>query len=189
MRAGAELSRENVEERTGINEATLYRIETARARPQRRTLVALLDLYDVTDPQRADLLTISRGAEHQGWLQPYHGRRRHPALRALLAPDAPCPVRTLRHQPGRMDAHRRRPAAMRFLQPAAGAVQYVRQEPYCRRPASHGTLVRGEDALSGGQVQEISTGVQGGVARPGRRRGRPLVSEFEDVVGVRGHRG
>ena len=72
LRAGAELSRENVEERTGINEATLYRIETARARPQRRTLVALLDLYDVTDPQRADLLTISRGAEHQGWLQPYH---------------------------------------------------------------------------------------------------------------------
>jgi transcriptional regulator with XRE-family HTH domain len=72
LRSGAELSREDVEERTGINEATLYRIETARARPQRRTLVALLDLYGVTDPQRSDLLAISRGAEHQGWLQPYH---------------------------------------------------------------------------------------------------------------------
>jgi hypothetical protein len=70
------------------------------------------------------------------------GRRRHPALRALLTPDAPRPVRPLRHQPGRMDAHRRRPAAMRFLQPAAGAVQYVRQDPYRRRPASRGTLVQ-----------------------------------------------
>ena len=72
LRTGAELSREDVEERTGINEATLYRIETARARPQRRTLVALLDLYGVTDPQRSDLLTLSRSADHQGWLQPYH---------------------------------------------------------------------------------------------------------------------
>jgi transcriptional regulator with XRE-family HTH domain len=72
LRSGAELSREDVEKRTGINEATLYRIETARARPQRRTLVALLDLYDVTDPQRSDLLAISRDAQNQGWLQPYH---------------------------------------------------------------------------------------------------------------------
>jgi hypothetical protein len=37
-------SAENVEEQTGINEGTLYRLETARARPQRRTLMALLDL-------------------------------------------------------------------------------------------------------------------------------------------------
>ena len=72
LRSSAALSREDVEGRTGINEATLYRIETARARPQRRTLVALLDLYGVTDPQRSDLLAIARGAEHQGWLQPYH---------------------------------------------------------------------------------------------------------------------
>ena len=66
----------------------------------------------------------------------------HPALRALLAPDAPCPVRPLREQPGRMDAHRRRPAAMRILQPGAGAVQHVRQDPYRRRPASSGTPVQ-----------------------------------------------
>ena len=72
LRSGSELSREDVEKRTGINEATLYRIETARARPQRRTLVALLDLYDVADPQRSDLLAISRDAQNQGWLQPYH---------------------------------------------------------------------------------------------------------------------
>ena len=72
LRSGAELSREDVEERTGINEATLYRLETARARPQRRTLVTLLDLYDVNQAARSDLLAIARGADSQGWLQSYH---------------------------------------------------------------------------------------------------------------------
>ena len=74
LRAGAALSREDVEEQTGINEATLYRIETARARPQKRTLVALLDLYGITDPQRSDMLALASGAEHQGWMQPYHSQ-------------------------------------------------------------------------------------------------------------------
>src|SRR5690349_21606210 len=47
LRAAADLTRDEVTERTGINGATLYRLETARARPQARTLRALLDLYDV----------------------------------------------------------------------------------------------------------------------------------------------
>jgi len=72
LRAVAELSREHVEERTGINEATLYRVETARARPQRRTLVALLDLYGITDPLRCDLLALSRSSDNLGWRRPYH---------------------------------------------------------------------------------------------------------------------
>jgi transcriptional regulator with XRE-family HTH domain len=72
LREAAGLSREDVEEQTDINEATLYRIETARAKPQKRTLTALLDLYGVTGPQRTDLLTLARTAQHQGWLQPYH---------------------------------------------------------------------------------------------------------------------
>jgi len=65
------MSREQVEERTGINQGTLYRLETARARPQRRTLMALMDLYGADDQLRADLLAISRSADDQGWLQPY----------------------------------------------------------------------------------------------------------------------
>jgi transcriptional regulator with XRE-family HTH domain len=72
LRAESELSREQVEEQTGVNEGTLYRIETARARPQRRTLNALLDLYEVTDPLRADLLDVARSANGQGWARPYH---------------------------------------------------------------------------------------------------------------------
>jgi transcriptional regulator with XRE-family HTH domain len=72
LRSESELSREQVEEQTGVNEGTLYRLETARARPQKRTLLALLDLYEVTDPLRADLLDIAKSADGQGWARPYH---------------------------------------------------------------------------------------------------------------------
>lgn len=72
LRAAAGVSREQVSEQTGINEGTLYRLETARARPQRRTLVALLDLYEVNGDARAALLDIAKGADDQGWLRPYH---------------------------------------------------------------------------------------------------------------------
>jgi transcriptional regulator with XRE-family HTH domain len=71
LRADARYSREQVEEHTGVNEGTLYRLETARARPQRRTLIALLDLYHVEPPLRDDLLDIARAADGQGWARPY----------------------------------------------------------------------------------------------------------------------
>jgi len=67
------LTRDEVSERTSVNSATVYRVETARVRrPQQRTLMALLDLYGVADPQRAELLTLARDGDQQGWLQPYH---------------------------------------------------------------------------------------------------------------------
>ncbi|OHV50978.1 XRE family transcriptional regulator [Frankia sp. B2] len=74
LREAAGLTREQVSEETGINPATLYRHETATAssRPQRRTMIALLNMYGVTDQQRADLLALSREADAQGWLRPYH---------------------------------------------------------------------------------------------------------------------
>ena len=72
LRSDAGYSREQVEAHTGVNEGTLYRIETARARPQRRTLLALLDLYHVDQPLRDDLLDIARTADGQGWSRPYH---------------------------------------------------------------------------------------------------------------------
>lgn len=65
------LTREEVTARTGINTATLYRLETARARPQRRTLIALLDLYGVADPLREDLLTLPKESASPGWLHAY----------------------------------------------------------------------------------------------------------------------
>jgi transcriptional regulator with XRE-family HTH domain len=74
LREAAGLTRDQVSEQTGINPATLYRHETAaaRARPQRRTMIALLNLYGAADEQRADLLALSREADVQTWLQPYH---------------------------------------------------------------------------------------------------------------------
>jgi len=71
LRKVAKLSREAVTERTGINNVTLYRLETGRSRPQRRTLLALLDLYDVDRANRVDLLELSQAAEYPGWLRQY----------------------------------------------------------------------------------------------------------------------
>lgn len=72
LRDASGLTREDVAQRTGINEATLYRLETARVRPQRRTLMGLLDLYGVEEPQRTEILALSKQADEQGWLRPYH---------------------------------------------------------------------------------------------------------------------
>ncbi|MEV7867097.1 helix-turn-helix transcriptional regulator [Streptomyces sp. NPDC088124] len=72
LRKAMALTREEVTARTNINAATLYRIEKARARPQKRTLVALLDLYEATEVQRADLLAVQSRSNDQGWLRPYH---------------------------------------------------------------------------------------------------------------------
>ncbi|WP_405491776.1 helix-turn-helix domain-containing protein [Nocardia sp. NBC_00511] len=58
MREHAGLSKEVVSAKTGINVTTLYRIETAQARPQRRTLTAMLDLYGIAEPQRSDALQL-----------------------------------------------------------------------------------------------------------------------------------
>ena len=52
--------------RTGINEGTLYRIETARSRPQKRTLIALLDLYEVTGALRTDLAESRTTGKYMG---------------------------------------------------------------------------------------------------------------------------
>jgi DNA-binding XRE family transcriptional regulator len=73
LRNAADISnRDEVTEKTGINAATLYRIETAKARPQMRTLKALLDLYGEDAEQAAYLTALCRDAGKQGWLRPYH---------------------------------------------------------------------------------------------------------------------
>lgn len=71
LRVQAELTQEEVSERTGIDRSTLYRLESAQQRPQRSTLIQLLDLYRVEEPARGDLLTLLREAGQRGWLQQY----------------------------------------------------------------------------------------------------------------------
>lgn len=72
LRKAAGLTREDVAKLSGINVTTLYRIETAKVRPQRRTLLSLLDRYGVADEsKRAELEALSKQAGELGWLQAY----------------------------------------------------------------------------------------------------------------------
>ncbi len=68
LRQEAGLSQAEVTERTDVNLATLHRIETAKTKPQLRTLNALLDAYGVTGSQRTDLVTLQKEAKQRGWL-------------------------------------------------------------------------------------------------------------------------
>jgi len=81
LRAEAGLTREDVAERTGVNEATLYRIETAKARPQARTLASLLDLYAVPDEARAELAALARQSGAESWLQSFPNELPEPLWR------------------------------------------------------------------------------------------------------------
>lgn len=70
LRGAAGLSRLEAAERTDINQTTLWKIETARARPQRRTLTALLNLYGVNDQQhRTALIDLAKHATQPGLSQ------------------------------------------------------------------------------------------------------------------------
>ncbi|MFI5932967.1 helix-turn-helix domain-containing protein [Actinoplanes sp. NPDC051494] len=70
LRAAAGHTRETVEDKTGINTASLYRIETARVRPQKRTLYALLEFYGIPDgPERDLLVELTRDVPQLGWLE------------------------------------------------------------------------------------------------------------------------
>jgi len=71
LRGDAGLTRDEVSERTGIDPATLYRIETARAKPQLRTLRTLAELYGVPESERGELLALSRQSADQTWLQQF----------------------------------------------------------------------------------------------------------------------
>ena len=69
LRESAGLTQEDVSERTGKDRSTLYRLENAQQRPQRSTLIQLLDLYGTDQERRAELLTLLREAGQRGWMQ------------------------------------------------------------------------------------------------------------------------
>jgi transcriptional regulator with XRE-family HTH domain len=72
MRTAAGLSQKDIETQASISTVTLYKIEKAQARPQKRTLLALLDAYQVRDEaKRNELLALSKESTQLGWLQAY----------------------------------------------------------------------------------------------------------------------
>jgi len=66
-----EIPREKVSEDTGISTGTLFKMEKARTRPQRRTLLQLLDYYGVEEVKQADLLSLLRHSSELQWLQKF----------------------------------------------------------------------------------------------------------------------
>ncbi|MFI9010712.1 helix-turn-helix domain-containing protein [Actinosynnema sp. NPDC053489] len=72
LREGTGLRREDVEERGGLHPTTLYRIETARSRPQYRTLDMLLKLYAVPTDEQVRLKALYKQSAGEGWIRPWH---------------------------------------------------------------------------------------------------------------------
>ncbi|MEO5878382.1 MAG: helix-turn-helix transcriptional regulator [Streptosporangiaceae bacterium] len=73
LRKEAGLTREEVTEQTKINNATLYRLETARVRPQVRTVTTLFELYGVPKAAQDELLALLRDSAQRSWLKTLHG--------------------------------------------------------------------------------------------------------------------
>ncbi|MGZ0147883.1 helix-turn-helix domain-containing protein [Kribbella sp. WER1] len=71
LRADAKLTREQVEERTGVNQGTLWRIEKGHAKPHNGTLETLFDLYGVPSSRRVELIELTKGAQQPGWLDQF----------------------------------------------------------------------------------------------------------------------
>jgi transcriptional regulator with XRE-family HTH domain len=72
LRVEAGMRQEFVAGRTGLDASSIYRIERAMNRPQRRTVTTLLDLYGVTDPERRDtLLSWLKDSGEPLWFRSY----------------------------------------------------------------------------------------------------------------------
>jgi transcriptional regulator with XRE-family HTH domain len=72
LRLAAGLSQEAVADQTGLDKSSMYRIERALNKPQRRTVMTLLELYGVGDErQRTALLNLLKDASKQNWFRVY----------------------------------------------------------------------------------------------------------------------
>lgn len=71
------LSRGDVGRRLGVSAGKLRRIESGRHGPVFEEVAELLGLYEVPEPQRADLLGVARRSNGSGWWHGSGGRPRH----------------------------------------------------------------------------------------------------------------
>ena len=61
------LSREQVAERIGTSETSIFRYEKGETRPQPAVVAAMLDVYGATAAARDELLEMARDARKRGW--------------------------------------------------------------------------------------------------------------------------
>jgi transcriptional regulator with XRE-family HTH domain len=61
------LTREQVAERIGSSETSIFRYEKGETRPQPAVVAAMLDVYGVGGAQRDELLEMARDARKRGW--------------------------------------------------------------------------------------------------------------------------
>jgi transcriptional regulator with XRE-family HTH domain len=71
LRVAAKFTVEAVTEQTGLDQSSLYRIERAQNKPQRRTVTTLLQLYKVEPDRQATLLGWLKESGQTGWFQVY----------------------------------------------------------------------------------------------------------------------
>lgn len=72
LREGAGLTRDQAAERTRLDPSSIWRLETAKNRPQRRTVLTLLDLYGITDAaDQAHYVELLAKSNELGWLAPF----------------------------------------------------------------------------------------------------------------------
>jgi transcriptional regulator with XRE-family HTH domain len=69
LRAEAQLTREQVQDQTGVNQGTLWRIEKGQAKPHTGTLETLFDLYGVDESRRPELIELARGGKQSWWVR------------------------------------------------------------------------------------------------------------------------
>ncbi|MEU4214058.1 helix-turn-helix transcriptional regulator [Actinoplanes sp. NPDC026623] len=71
-REGAGLTREQAAERVRMDPSSLWRLETAKNRPLKRTVLVLLDLYGITKTEdQARYLELLAKSNELGWLESY----------------------------------------------------------------------------------------------------------------------
>jgi transcriptional regulator with XRE-family HTH domain len=71
LREGAGLTIEEVAEKLEMSASTVSRMETAQVGVRPRDLRLLLDIYEVSDAERDQLLQIARERRQQRWWQEY----------------------------------------------------------------------------------------------------------------------
>jgi transcriptional regulator with XRE-family HTH domain len=74
LREGAELTQDGAAELTGVDRSSVIAIEGGRRRPQRRTLLTLLEKYGASEEQTAQLLALIATSTEPAWMRPLRGR-------------------------------------------------------------------------------------------------------------------